>query len=215
MTATAPAVAARDEFTVAGLIRRLAGIQPGHEMLVAGDVRRTWSEEYERACQVAHALLCDGVAPGDRVAFLDLNGLAYFDVLFGGALMGAVNFAVNWRLAAAEMAAIIDDSKARILFVHPDYLPALAQMPGGVPAVARIIVLSDTTAGCVDARAVPFPEWISGCPATDPGHVGGPEDVSLQLYTSGTTGLPKGVMLTNANLSTAISEAGETFHIGD
>ncbi len=48
MTATAPAVAAKDEFTVAGLIRRLAQAQPGHEMLVAGDVRRTWSEEYER-----------------------------------------------------------------------------------------------------------------------------------------------------------------------
>ncbi len=155
------------------------------------------------------------MSPGDRVAFLDRNGLAYFDVLFGGALMGAVNVAVNWRLAAVEMEAIIEDSGARILFVHPDYVPALAQMPGGVPAIGRIIVLSDTTAGCVDARAVSFAEWIAGCEATDPGHVGRPDDVSLQLYTSGTTGLPKGVMLTNANLSTAISEAGETFHIVD
>jgi long-chain acyl-CoA synthetase len=153
------------------------------------------------------------VSPGDRLAFLDRNGLAYFDVLFGGALMGAVNVAVNWRLASAEMAAIIEDSGAHVLFVHPDYLPALAQMPGGIPSVGRIIVLSDTTAGCVDARAVSFAEWIAGCESTDPGHVGRPDDVSLQLYTSGTTGLPKGVMLTNANLSTAISEAGETFHI--
>ena len=53
-----------------------------------------------------------------------------------------------------------------------------------------------------------FGAWIDGVPAEDPGYVGGPDEVSMQLYTSGTTGLPKGVMLTNANLSTAISEAG-------
>jgi long-chain acyl-CoA synthetase len=215
MTATAPVVATQEEFTVAGLIRRLARAQPDHEMLVAGDVRRTWSEEYERACQVAHACSRDGVSPGDRLAFLDRNGLAYFDVLFGGALMGAVNVAVNWRLAPAEMAAIIEDSQAQILFVHADYLPALQRMATALPAVRRIVILSDTTMGCTDPRARAFEEWIDGCETTDPGHVGGPDDVSLQLYTSGTTGLPKGVMLTNANLSTAISEAGQTFRIGD
>ena len=60
-----------------------------------------------------------------------------------------------------------------------------------------------------------FAEWIEGTAAEDPGHVGEPDEVSMQLYTSGTTGLPKGVMLTNANLSTAISEADVTFHITD
>ena len=66
---------------------------------------------------------------------------------------------------------------------------------------------------CPDRRAVTYAHWFEGCPDTDPGHVGRPEDVSMQLYTSGTTGLPKGVMLTNANLSTAVSEAGRTFGI--
>jgi long-chain acyl-CoA synthetase len=62
---------------------------------------------------------------------------------------------------------------------------------------------------------VRFDDWIAGCLSEDPGHVGSPDDVSMQLYTSGTTGLPKGVMLTNANLSTAVSEAGQTFLIAD
>jgi long-chain acyl-CoA synthetase len=218
MSLTAPVVAPTDAYTVAGLIRRLARSRPDHEMLVAGDERRSWAEEYAMACRVAHACQRDGVGVNDRVAFLDRNGLAYFDVLFGGALMGAVNVAVNWRLAPDEMAAIIEDSAAVILFVHADYLPALGQMEGSLPLVRRIVLLSDgagTAPSCPDVRAIAFGEWIDGCADTDPGYVGGPRDVSMQLYTSGTTGLPKGVMLTNANLSTAISEAGETFTIAE
>ena len=92
-------IAPNDRYTVAGLIRHLAQTQPDHEMLVAGEVRRTWAEEYQQACRVAQACRRDGVEVGDRLAFLDRNGVAYFDVLFGGAFLGAVNVAVNWRLA--------------------------------------------------------------------------------------------------------------------
>jgi long-chain acyl-CoA synthetase len=217
MPATTQSGLYHDEFTVAGLLRRLATAQPDHEMLVSGDIRRSWAEEYARAGQVAQACHRDGIGVGDRLAFLDRNGVAYFDVLFGGSLIGAVNVAVNWRLAPAEMAGIIDDSKARTLFVHTDYLAALSQMSSPLATVERIVVLSDegTAVACDDARAVSFDEWIAGCSTDDPGHVGGPDEVSMQLYTSGTTGLPKGVMLTNANLATAISEAGITFRIAD
>jgi long-chain acyl-CoA synthetase len=205
---------ASDRYTVAGLLRHLARTQPDHEMFVAGDERRSWGEEYGAACRVAQALVRDGLGVGDRVAFLDRNGIAYFDVLFGGSFIGAVNVAVNWRLAPSEMAAIIHDSQASVLVVHPDYLPALAHMDSRLPAVRRVVVLGDAAA-CSDERAVSFDQWVAGCPREDPGHVGAPDEVSMQLYTSGTTGLPKGVMLTNANLSTALREAGETFHIGD
>jgi long-chain acyl-CoA synthetase len=210
------ATIAQDRFTVAGLMRHLARAQPDHEMLVAGSVRRTWAEEYERVCRLSQALVRDGIGVGDRIAFLDRNGLPYFDVLFGGSFIGAVNVAVNWRLAANEMAAIIDDSGATILVVHQDYLEPLAQMDSALPAVQRILVISDgAPAACPDERAVSFDTWLDGCAAIDPGHIGAADEVSMQLYTSGTTGLPKGVMLTNGNLSTAISEAGITFSITD
>ena len=209
-------VTRRDRYTVAGLIRHLSQLEPDHEMLVLGDERRTWGAEFATACRVAQAAARDGLAAGERIAFLDRNGIAYFDFLFGGSLIGAVNVAVNWRLAPSEMAAIIDDSGAPVLAIHTDYLAALASMPGGLPAVRRIVVIGDTDATrCDDQRAITFDAWIEGCPAEDPGHIGASDEVSMQLYTSGTTGLPKGVMLTNANLSTAIGEAGETFSISD
>jgi len=209
-------VTGQDRYTVAGMIRDLARRQPDHEMLVLGDERRTWGEEFDIACRVAQAARRDGLGVGDRIAFLDRNGMAYFDLLFGGSLIGAVNVAVNWRLAPAEMGGIIDDSGAPLLVLHADYLGALADMPGGLPAVRRIVVVGSADGPpCPDPRALPYEAWLEGCSAEDPSHVGPPDEVSMQLYTSGTTGLPKGVMLTNANLSTAIGGAGETFSISD
>jgi len=208
-------VTEEDRYTVAGLVRHLARQQADHEMLVQGEVRRTWAEEFDVACRVAQAAKREGVGIGDRIAFLDRNGIAYFDFLFGGSFIGAVNVAVNWRLAPSEMAAIIDDSGAPLLAIHTDYVPVLKDMTSGLPAVRRIVVIGDDAVECADPRALSFAAWIEGASADDPGHVGGPDEVSMQLYTSGTTGLPKGVMLTNANLSTAVGEAGVTFHITD
>ena len=70
---------------------------------------------------MAAALAADGVGPGERVAFLDRNGIEFFEVFFGCALLGAVSVAVNWRLAPPEMAAIIEDAGATVLFYGPDY----------------------------------------------------------------------------------------------
>jgi long-chain acyl-CoA synthetase len=208
-------VTVQDRYTVAGLIRHLSRQQAEDEMLVQGAERRTWAQEFDVACRVAQAAKREGLGAGDRIAFLDRNGIAYFDFLFGGSLIGAVNVAVNWRLAPSEMAAIIDDSAAPVLAIHADYLSALADMPSGLPAVRRIVVIGDDVAAGTDTRVESFATWIEGTSAEDPGYVGGPDEVSMQLYTSGTTGLPKGAMLTNANLSTAISEASTTFHIAD
>ena len=144
-------VTEQDRYTVAGLVRHLARQQADDEMLVQGAERRTWAEEFDVACHVAQAAERDGVEVGDRIAFLDRNGIAYFDFLFGGSLIGAVSVAVNWRLAPAEMAAIIDDSGAPLLAVHADYLPTLNDMASGLPAVRRIVVIGDAGA-CTDPR---------------------------------------------------------------
>ena len=79
-------VTEQDRYTVAGLIRHLARQQADDEMLVQGAERRTWAEEFDVACRVAQAAKREGLGVGDRIAFLDRNGIAYFDFLFGGSL---------------------------------------------------------------------------------------------------------------------------------
>ncbi len=107
---------------------------------------------------------------------------------------------------------------------------ACAGMKSGLPEVRRIVVIdggvngSEAAPGTTDAwavtgdygnRSVGYEDWIADQPEKDPGHVPDAREVALQLYTSGTTGLPKGVMLSNANLATAIGGADLTFNIDD
>ena len=206
-------------FTVAGLLRTNAETSAEREMFCAGDRRVSWGEHYRQACRTANAMAADGIGAGDRIAFLDRNSIEYFEVLFGGALLGAVNVAVNWRLAPSEMAAIIDDARASVLVVGPDFVPCLAAMESGLPSVHRVVVIGDPKAhadegGASDlSRRIEYAAWIAGQPEVDPGHVGSGDEVSLQLYTSGTTGLPKGVMLTNANMAVSLYIAGREFVI--
>jgi long-chain acyl-CoA synthetase len=204
-----------ERYTVAGLLRAHAAERPEAIMLVDGDQRRTWAEHHARASRVGQALMAEGLGAGDRVAFLDRNGIAFFDVTFGAALAGIVPVPLNWRLAPVELAAVIDDARAAVLVVHPDYLGALELGPGALPSVRRVVVLGPVPEGADPVRTVGYEAWLEGQPAVDPGHAVDPGEVSLQLYTSGTTGLPKGVMLTNANLGSAITDATETFLVDE
>ena len=116
-------VTEQDRYTVAGLLRHLARQQANDEMLAQGAERRTWSEELEVACRVAQAAKRDGLGVGDRIAFLDRNGIAVFRFPFWWLADRRGGRRGNWRLAPAEMAAIVDDSGATLLAIHVDYLP--------------------------------------------------------------------------------------------
>ena len=214
-----------NQFTVAAMFRANVAERGDRPMFRMAGTTVTWAEHHRRASSVSQALLAEGLSPGDRVAFLDRNGLPYFEVLFGGALMGAVNVAVNWRLAPAEMAGVIEDARARVLVVEAGFLACLPAMTSGLPSVTRIVVIGDPDAvkahadegGASDlGRRVGYEQWVEAADPLDPGYVGGPDEVSLQLYTSGTTGLPKGVMLANRNVATMIEQAGtDAFGIDD
>ena len=167
-------------------------------MITSGDRAITWADMDARSSRVAQGLLAAGLVAQDRVAFLDKNGFEYFEVLFGGGKANVVNVAVNWRLAPAEMAYVINDAAARVLFVGPDFLSHLDAMEGSLKTVETIIVIGG------HPRHVAYETWLARYPAVDPMAQTAPDDVAMQLYTSGTTGLPKGAMLTNANLGALI-----------
>jgi acyl-CoA synthetase (AMP-forming)/AMP-acid ligase II len=172
------------DFRVVSIVRehgRLRGAEPA----LTGDGRTvTFAELDERSSRVAQALLAEGVGPGSRVAYVGKNAPEYFDVLFGAAKIGAVVAPINWRLTPAEISAIAADAAGTGPLVVD------AEFAGVVEFAGRTIV---TGAG--------FESWLGAMPARDPGVVGEAGDTVVQLYTSGTTSLPKGVRLSNSNFS--------------
>jgi len=189
----------------AAMLRHWAAVQPDAPMLTLGDTTVTWGECYDRAVTVAAALVAEGVTTGQRVAFLDRNGIEFFEVFFGCSLLGAVSVAVNWRLAPAELAAIIEDAGSPVLLYGPDYEAAVKEIAPSLSCVRSYVPLTA------------FDEWrdAHAGSATDPGFEPGPDDVITQLYTSGTTGLPKGVMISGRNLATILGGATEVFRIDE
>ncbi len=133
------------------------------------------------ASRIANGLRAQGLRKGDRIAYLGKNDPAYFELLFGAAKAGMVMVPLNWRLAPAELEWIIADAGLGFI-VAGDGLAA--HLPNGPRVLDR------------DA----FPAWRDSQPATDPMVPVDPHDIAVQLYTSGTTGKPKGAMLSHRNL---------------
>lgn len=169
----------------------------------------TYAELDATASRVAQGLLGEGVEPGDRVAILEKNALELFELMFGSAKIGAVLCPVNWRLAPPEVAHIVNDAQARVLVVGQEFLPMLDKIEGDLTTVRRILVL-----GAHPAHE-DYGVWRDRQPADDPGLEVRGDDVALQFYTSGTTGLPKGAMLSGKSLHALVPSANEVLGLGN
>ncbi len=163
-------------------------------LYTADDQRGSYSELDRQACQVANALQAMGIKAQDRVAYLDKNAPEYFTLFFGGTKLNAVSVAVNWRLAPPEMEYILNNSEAKVLVIGEAFLEHLSQME--LQLGNNVVVIGD--AG--DTGYPTFEQWIAGQSEHDPNAPISADDTCYQLYTSGTTGLPKGVEITNRNM---------------
>ncbi len=182
-----------DITTLADISSHWAGEAPGRLALTADGREWTYGEIDRESQQVAQGLVDLGVGAGSRIAYLDKNTPEYFMHLFGGAKINAVSVAVNWRLAPPEMEYIIDDADAEMLFVGQDFLGHLSKME--LPKVRKVVVLGDPG----DSGYQRYDDWVAQFDAVEPDVEILGSDTCYQLYTSGTTGLPKGVELTNDN----------------
>ncbi len=195
--------------TLTSMLRNLSATYGDSPALTLGATTVTFRQLEDSADRVAGGLARAGVVPGDRVAILDKNSIAYFELMFGCAAAGAVLVAVNYRLAAREVRTVVQDAAPKILFVSPDLETLVLNLaaPAGVDAPVTDAAAQPGRPVIVSLGAE-FELWAgpppaAGNPADDRPRAHEPreDDVVLQMYSSGTTGLPKGAMLTHRNLS--------------
>jgi fatty-acyl-CoA synthase len=142
--------------------------------------------------QAAQALRAAGVRAGERVGVLAKGTDDFFVLWFGALKVGACLCPVNWRLAPPEIGFVLKDAGCRVVVCGAEYAAVIEGLADC--DLSAIVQFEPGHASWPDFRG-----WITGQPAEDPQHPAAPDDDVIQLYTSGTTGLPKGVQLTQDN----------------
>jgi acyl-CoA synthetase (AMP-forming)/AMP-acid ligase II len=155
----------------------------------------TWAEWEDRVRRAAGGLQALGIGRGDVVAFLDKNHPACVELSLGAASLGAANAIVNWRSAGDEVDYAVGDSGARVLVVGTELMPVVDKIRDRLSGVETIIEVTPD-----GAEGDEYEAWLAASePVSRPDDVS-PDDVCLVMYSSGTTGRPKGIMLTHANM---------------
>ncbi|HUR75297.1 MAG TPA: long-chain-fatty-acid--CoA ligase [Sporichthya sp.] len=168
----------------------------------------SWSQWHERVRRLAGALKARGIGPGSVVATYDKNSPACLDLTLGASALGAAHAIANWRLSAEEVAYVLGDSGAEIIFVGAEFVPVLEQVRDQLPALREVVVV-----GSSDAAADQYGPLIADASPVDLAGAE-PDDTALILYTSGTTGFPKGAMLTHFSLLAQSDQLVEYFRTG-
>lgn len=172
---------------VADLIRKQARIRSDKVAAVEGDRALTYAELDQRTDRLARALVREGVGPGDRVAILSQNSVAFLELFIATAKIGAIIATQNWRLAGAELRHCFDLVGPVLTFVSDRFSGQLETATGGRFRTIRL--------------GGPYEDLIAkGADDGPAGYQAGPEDGMLIVYTSGTTGLPKGAVISHRAL---------------
>ena len=175
---------------------------PDQEIVYAGILRFTYAQFRERVARLAAALMAQGVKPGDTVAVMDYDSHRYLECYFAIPMIGAVLHTINIRLSPEQMVYTIGHAEDDVILVNSDFLPLLEQIRGRLETVEKFILLTD--GGEAPATSLPlageyeklladaepladFPDFDENTRATT-------------FYTTGTTGLPKGVFFSHRQL---------------
>ena len=174
---------------------RSADVYPNKPALIHGDITYTYRDFYNRVNKLAGALLKEGIKKGDRVGFLVPNIPAMFEGHYGPLKIGAVLVAINTRLSAREVSYILNHSGAKVLVFDSEYAELINQIKNELPEITSFVQVADTFP---KSSLVEGPEYEEFLNSADPGEHRIPleseSDPVTINYTSGTTGMPKGVL---------------------
>lgn len=197
---------------VADWIKKWSVIQPHKEALFFEDRPISYLQFHRRIYQLCHLFINFGVQRGDRVAVLLYNCPQYLEIFFSLSKIGAILVPLNWRLAGPELESIIRDSGSRLLIFEPDFESVVASIRSKLPL----------TNGNYFVVGEPCPDWgisyekvISIQPFSEPSlnHSIGGEDPHIIMYTSGTTGVPKGAVLSHRKTFFNVLNADMVYHL--
>jgi long-chain acyl-CoA synthetase len=176
-------------------LRRNVRYFPDREAIVDGDERLTFRDLYQRSNRLAHALLKRGIGKGGRVGIIERNCHQYLEFCFAAAKIGAIAVPINFRLSEKEIRFILGDAQAEILILGEEFYPLVNSLRSELETVRHVLLLGMSREG-----EESYDEWLQGSPEDDP-HVENDEnDAIFLMYTSGTTGRPKGALLTHRNI---------------
>jgi long-chain acyl-CoA synthetase len=185
-----------DRMTTLGDVARYhQAARPEATALVFEGRTTTFADFDRHTDQVANALLAEGLIQGDRIAYVGKNSDHYFELLFGAAKAGVVLAPIGWRLAPREIAYILGDAEARMVFVGPELIAHVQDVAALILDQPMLIAMEPGEDGHPD-----FAGWRDAASCDPPGVRITSADIAIQLYTSGTTGRPKGAMLTHNNI---------------
>lgn len=181
-------------FNVAAQVIKQAEQNPDNDAIIFEGATRSYGEFASRVRKQARVLKASGVCVGDRVGFLGFNQPGFIETMFAAISLGAVFVPLNFRLTGEELAFIIGDAGIHTLIVDPELIPVLDDVRDRLPCRQLFSVTGDQAGfSCLEIAindADPLSEIIHSSA----------HDTLLIMYTSGTTGLPKGAMLTHGNI---------------
>ena len=164
----------------------------------------SWAELKTRVLRLAGALQEAGVVRGSRVATFDANHLALIEVTLAAARLGAATVIANHRISAEQLEYLLQDSAPRILFYGAEF-QGTVELSGAAASVARLV--------SIDGSADQYEPFLISGAGLSTDQAAAPDDTCLIVYTSGTTGRPKGVELTHRSIIAHSTATNTVFHM--